>query len=63
MRDPSIENMIGGYEWTIEGTVSADTANSRQFKLEFTNDWYEVLDVSVGGSLIRTFDFRPVATA
>ena len=30
-----IEDMIGGYGWTIEGKVSADTANSRQFKLEF----------------------------
>ena len=54
-----IEDMIGGYGWTIEGKVSADTAISRQFKLEFTNTFYEVIDVSVGGSLIRTFNFRP----
>ena len=63
MRDPSIENMIGGYEWTIEGTVSADTANSRQFKLEYHTDWFDKIDVIMDGSLIKTLDFRSDARA
>ena len=46
------EDKIGGYQWNIEGKVGADTANSRQFKLEYHDDWFEVIDVTVDGSLM-----------
>ena len=52
------EDKIGGYQWNIEGKVGADTANPRQFKLEYRDDWFDVIRVIMDGSLMVIFNFR-----
>ena len=48
----------GGFGWSMEGMVSAHTAKSRPFQIEFTDDWYDEIYISVGGVFIKSFELE-----
>ena len=53
-----MDDMTGGFSWTMEGTATAHRANSRQFCIDFTNNWYNEIHILVGGVLILSIDLR-----
>ena len=46
----------GGFDWSIEGMVSAHTAHSRLFDIGFPEDWYDEIAIYVGGVCIKTYE-------
>ena len=48
------DDLTGGFGWTIEGTVGV--ANSRPFQIEFIDDWYTEIYISMDGELIKSID-------
>ena len=45
-----------GFDWSIEGMVSAHTAHSRLFDIGFLDDWYDEIAIYVGGVCIKSYE-------
>ena len=50
------EDHCFGYDWSMEGIVGANTPKERKFEIYFQNDWYNDIDIKVGGEVIRSIN-------
>ena len=51
-----MDDYVGGFGWTMEGTVGVHTAHSRDFNIDFIDDWYDEIYISVGREMIKSIE-------
>ena len=51
-----MDDYVGGFGWTMEGTVGVHTVHSREFNIDFKDDWYDEIYILVGREMIKSIE-------